>query len=148
MALAIPRPGEALPPQLVERRDAEHPRFYQALALIDSGDVEGLRQLLQVEPELVSARGYLDTTAYRDGGLHGGQLLHTMANNPARQPRMPNLSAIAGVLLEAGAEVDALTARNRTTLGLVVAGQQLRRQGVAVAAIEQLLAAQQEALRA
>jgi hypothetical protein len=55
VALAIPRAGEVLPPQLVKRADAERPRFYDAAALIDSGDVEGLRALVRAESALVQA---------------------------------------------------------------------------------------------
>ncbi len=43
---------------------ADHPRFDEALALLDAGDAERLRELLADEPELVRARVTTDESPY------------------------------------------------------------------------------------
>ena len=130
VALAVPRPGEGLPPQLVERRDAEHPRFYEAVDLFDQGDVEGLQRLLAEEGRpLVRARGFLDPV-YRDGYFQGASLIHLAAANPIRlRPSRQHL-AVTRILLAAGADPQALNLDGNRVLDLIITGTQLRRQGL------------------
>jgi hypothetical protein len=74
--------------------------FAQAVEAVVNGDEAALRALLRAEPGLVRARS-------SDG--QQATLLHYVAANgvdPQRSP--PNAPAIARILLEAGAEVDAL----------------------------------------
>lgn len=140
VALAIPRAGEDLPPQLAERHDAEHTRFYDAVALIDSGDVQGLRALLQQQPALVQARGFTDS-AYGNDYFRGARLLHLVANNPTRRSPATNTMELTDVLLAAGADVDAQTDEGNTVLSLVVTSGELRRDGQKTPLLMRLLAA-------
>jgi ankyrin repeat protein len=97
-----------------------HPRFNQAVAAIDAGDLKTLEALVTSNPELVRARTNL---APPYGYFTGATLLHHVAWNPGRTAPVPaNVADIARLLLEHGAEVDASTlGRNGgTTMGLVV----------------------------
>jgi ankyrin repeat protein len=103
-----------------------HPRFDEALAALDAGDVERLRHLLASDPSLVHARTNLEPSY---GYFTGATLLHHAAGNPRDNPLPANIVEIARLLLDAGADVDALTlgpapsnspgARGATTMGLV-----------------------------
>lgn len=125
VALALPRKGEALPPQGLERGDADHPAFYQAVAALDAGDLEGLKGLLQKNPGLAKAQGYLDEY-YEYASLRGATLLHLTAGNPNRVALPPNPLALAAALLEAGADANAATLDTVTALGLVIDSAQLK----------------------
>jgi ankyrin repeat protein len=74
--------------------------FPRAVQAIVTGDEVGLRSLLQQEPSLVHARA---TSEHRPTLLH-----HVAANGvePQRSPK--NAPAIARILLDAGADVDAV----------------------------------------
>jgi quinoprotein glucose dehydrogenase len=128
VALALPRAGEDLPPQLVERTDAEHPGFYAAVALIDSGDVTGLQALLRAEPELTRARGFTHP-AYGNSYFRGASLIHLLANNPTRRSLSRNTLRLAEVLIEAGVDVNAQTDEGNTLLSLAVTSSALQRDG-------------------
>jgi hypothetical protein len=74
--------------------------FSQAVETITTGDEAGLRALLQAHPGLVRERAPL---------AHRATLLHYVAANGVEVQRSPkNAPAIAHILLEAGAEADAV----------------------------------------
>lgn len=106
-----------------ERRVAEfrpHPRFDDAVRAIEAGDLATLDALLTTHPELVRARTNLEPPY---GYFTGATLLHHVAWNPSRNaPVPPNVFDIARLLLDRGADVDAITlGRNGgTTMGLIV----------------------------
>lgn len=84
-----------------------HPRFDEALAAIDAGDLERLRRLLDAEPALVHARTNLEPPYHY---FTGATLLHHLAGNPGRDHPLPdNTVEIARVLLDRGADVHAVT---------------------------------------
>jgi ankyrin repeat protein len=73
--------------------------FSRAVQAIITGDERGLRSLLQQEPSLIHARATSD---------HHATLLHYVGANGVEPQRSPkNAPAIARILLEAGADVDA-----------------------------------------
>lgn len=97
-----------------------HPRFPDAVGAIDAGDVMTLAALLAAHPELVHARTNLEPPY---GYFSGATLLHHVAWNPGRPARVPtNVADIARLLLDHGAEADAVTlGRNGgTTMGLII----------------------------
>jgi len=101
-----------------------HPRFDEALAALKSGDLTRLRELLTAEPELIHARTKLDPPY---GYFSGATLLHHVAGNPGwNQPLPANVVDVARLLLDCGAEVDALTlgTTGSTTMGLVITSNQ------------------------
>jgi ankyrin repeat protein len=91
--------------------------FLQAVDAIVTGDEAGLRALLRAHPGLVRERALF---------AHQATLLHYVAANGVEVQRSPtNAPAIASILLEAGAEVDAVapiynTPAYDTTLCLTV----------------------------
>ncbi|HEU4994278.1 MAG TPA: ankyrin repeat domain-containing protein [Gemmatimonadaceae bacterium] len=97
-----------------------HPMFLEAVAAIDAGDLERLRALLDEHPELARSLGNLEPPF---GYFTGATLLHYVAWNPSRPAKVPaNIVDIARLLLERGADVDALTLSRSagTTMGLIV----------------------------
>lgn len=75
-------------------------RFLQAVEAITTGDETALRELLQMHPSLVHERAPF---------AHRATLLHYVGANGVEVQRSPaNSPAIARILLEAGAEPDAL----------------------------------------
>ena len=97
-----------------------HSQFESAVAAIDRGDTERLHMLLAAQPELVRARTNLEPPF---GYFTGATLLHHIAWNPGRSAAIPqNVVAVARVLLDHGADVNALTlGRNAgTALGLII----------------------------
>ena len=97
-----------------------HPRFEDAVAAIVAGDLDRLRALLDAHPELVRARTNLAPPFHY---FTGATLLHHLAWNPSRkEPVPPNVVEIARLLLDRGADPDALTLGRSigTTLGLIV----------------------------
>ncbi len=89
--------------------------FSQAVEAITTGDESALRALLQAHPGLVRERAHF---------AHQATLLHYVAANGVEVQRSPgNAPAIARILLEAGAEADAVASiygPGATTLGLTV----------------------------
>ena len=121
--LAFPTGEQALDKVLraagaVEREDLTS-RFESAAEAVVSGKEEQLLQLLEEEPTLVTARSPRP---------HRSTLLHYVAANgieTERQKTPPNAVAIGRILLDAGAEPDALCATYgggpaQTTLALLV----------------------------
>lgn len=107
-----------------------HPRFDEALAALDHGDLEKLRSCLKADPSLVRARTNLEPPF---GYFTGATLLHHLAGNPDRGrfegklPPLPKNSAeLARALLDAGADVDAKTlcpTGGTTLMGLIITSQ-------------------------
>ena len=97
-------------------------RFESAADAVVNGHEQRLLQLLEEEPSLITARSPRP---------HSSTLLHYLGANgieTERQKTPPNAVAIARILLEAGAEPDALCATYgggpaQTTLALLVSSQ-------------------------
>jgi ankyrin repeat protein len=100
-----------------------HPRFDEAVAAMDAGDLERLRGLIASEPALIHARTNLEPPYHY---FTGATLLHHIAGNPDRAPLPANVVEIARLLLESGADVNALTLgpNGGTTMGLVITSRQ------------------------
>ncbi len=121
--------------QRVELADAvagfrPHPRFDEAVDAMDAGEVDRLRRLLAADPSLVHARTNLTPPFHY---FTAATLLHHVAGNPDRgrfdgtRPPLPANSAdIARALLEAGADVNAVTLGPNAgdTMGLLVTSKQ------------------------
>jgi ankyrin repeat protein len=115
---------------------AENPVFARAVRAIVRSDVEGLRAELAAAPELVHARS---------ASSHRATLLHYLAANgieDALQRQIPASCELARVLLDAGAEVDAMChayeGRFPTTLALVVSSDHPTDAGVAAPLVQLL----------
>ena len=97
-----------------------HPKFAESVEALNAGDLRRLSELLAANPELVRARTNLEPPY---GYFTGATLLHHVAWNPGRTSPVPaNVVAIARLLLDFGADVDALTLGRSagTTMGLVI----------------------------
>ncbi len=117
-------------------------RMERAVGLIDRGEVEQLRALLVEHPDLVTARVKADS-AITHGYFRRPTLLHFVACNPNRSPRVPpRIEESARMILEAGAEVDAVTdsEQGSTTLALIASSGPAHDDGVAKPLIELLVA--------
>lgn len=123
-SMAIPRDGEKLPQQVVERTDETHAGFYAALERLDAGDIEGLRVLLQQSPHLIRAKGFLDRK-YPQPDLRHASLLHMVTGNPIRTRLPANAIALARLLLDAGADPNALTTTGISPLTSSIYSDQL-----------------------
>jgi len=108
-----------------------------------SGDADGLKTLLSAFPELVRARSTRVTNF--DPAVHRATLLHYIAANGVedyRQKTPPNAVEIAKILLEAGAEPDALAdmyGGQCTTMSMLVSSSHPAEAGVQTALIETLI---------
>jgi ankyrin repeat protein len=136
--------------QHVELADAlaafrPHPRFEDAVAALDDGDVDRLRRLVSAEPTLVHARTNLDPPYHY---FTGATLLHHVAGNPDRgrlegtRPPLPQTSAaLARALLAAGADVNAVTLGPNAadTMGLLLTSKQASDAGVVGSLVDVLL---------
>lgn len=123
VALAIPRPGEAIPEQGESRQDADHRAYYEAVRAIDAGDSEQLSTLLKEHTGLAQARGFLDEW-YEFPRLRGATLLHLTAGAPLRAALPDNAVSLAAALLDAGADPDAATLDSATTAELAATAVQ------------------------
>jgi ankyrin repeat protein len=121
------------------------PRFEEAVAAMDAGDVERLRNLITSDPALIRARTNLEPPYHY---FTAATLLHHIAGNPDRGrlegtlgPLPANSVEIARLLLDAGAEVNASTlGRNGgTTMGLLVTSKQASDAGLSGPLMELLL---------
>ena len=116
--------------------DAAVRRFETAVEAVVDGASDLLRQLLRDDPELVRARSTR---------LHRATLLHYVAANGVEQHRQrtpANAVEVARILLQAGAEVDALAATyggECTTMNLLVSSCHPAHAGVQVALVDTLL---------
>ncbi len=122
-----------------------HPRFDEAVAAIDAGDLERVRSLIASEPGLIQARTNLKPPYHY---FTGPTLLHHVAGNPDRGrltgklgPLPRNIVEIARLLLDSGADVNALTLgpNGGTTMGLVITSKQASDANVAVQLMDVLL---------
>ncbi|HEY4108480.1 ankyrin repeat domain-containing protein [Puia sp.] len=78
--------------------DISDARFQEAVQAIDSGDISGLRHILERDPSLVVKR--LERPA--DGYFARPYLLWFVADNPIRHEKLPaNIVAIAEMIIEA-----------------------------------------------
>jgi ankyrin repeat protein len=118
-------------------------RFESAVEAVISGDADALRSLLHEDAELVRARSTRVT--HFDPAVHRSTLLHYVAANGVegyRQKTPPNAVEIATILLQSGAEVDAvadLYGVPCTTMTLLVSSCHPAAAGVQVALAETLL---------
>lgn len=116
------------------KRDDSVVRFETAVETIISGDVSALRSLLTAHPELVRARS---------NRRHHATLLHYIgANGVERQKTPPNAVEVAKILLDAGAEVDALADMYEskcTTMSMLVSSSHPHEAGLQIALVETLL---------
>jgi ankyrin repeat protein len=107
-----------------------HPRFAEAVAAFDAGDLEKLRGLIGADPSLVQARTNLGPPF---GYFSGATLLHHVAGNPGRDAPLPaNIVDIARLLLDAGADVHARTLgpNGGDTMALLITSKQASDRGV------------------
>lgn len=122
-----------------------HPRFDEAVAAMDAGDLQRLRNLITSDPALVHARTNLEPPYHY---FTAATLLHHVAGNPDRGrldgtlgPLPRNSVEIARVLLDSGADVNASTlGRNGgTTMGLLVTSKQASDAGLSGPLMDLLL---------
>jgi ankyrin repeat protein len=117
-------------------RDGPVARFEGAVEAIISGDVAVLQSLLREHPELVKARSTR---------RHHATLLHYIGANGvenARQKTPPNAVEVARILLDAGAEVDAVADMcdaKCTTMSMLVSSCHPAEAGLQAALAETLL---------
>lgn len=122
--------------EMLEKKDPAIMRFESAANAIVSGDITTLKNLLRDNPALVHARSTRSQRA---------PLIHYVAANGIegyRQVTPPNIIEVATVLLDAGAEVDAVSdayGGGSTTLGLVATSAHPRRAGVQIPLMDFLL---------
>ena len=108
-----PVPSDRL--DLPHHERIEDPVFRQAVHLIDTGDVEGLRAYLRQHPRLARQRVIFEGMNY----FENPSLLEFIAENPVRHNKMPvNIVAVTEVILESGVDQNALD----VTLALVATG--------------------------
>lgn len=116
--------------------DERMARFEAAVEAVVAGDVTALRKMLRDDPELVRARSTR---------RHHATLLHYVAANGVeggRQQTPENAVEVAKVLLEAGAEADALADMydaKCTTMSMLVSSTHPARRGVQAELAETLL---------
>jgi hypothetical protein len=126
-------------PTLVDRLDLpQHERiedaaFRDAVDLLDTGSLEGLRAHLQAHPQLVHQHIVFEGGNY----FSNPTLLEFSAENPIRRGSLPtNIVEVMKIILEAGAKDE--QAALDETLGLVASGQISRECGVQVPMIDLL----------
>lgn len=117
--------------------------FEAAVEAVIDGDMGALASLLREHPEVVRARSTRVTPF--DPPVHGATLLHYVAANGVeghRQKTPGNAVDVARMLLEAGAEVDALAQMyggRHTTLSMLVSSSHPANAGLQVALVDMLL---------
>lgn len=118
-------------------------RFERAVEAVIDGDIATLKQLLAEDPELVRARS--TRVNHFDPPMHRSTLLHYLAANGVegyRQRSPKNAADIAKVLLDAGADPNALSwayGGQCTTMALLVSSTPPATAGVQVALVEMLI---------
>ncbi len=120
----------------LESRSSAAARFEMAAEAIVKGDAAALKRMLRDDPSLIRARSSRE---------HGATVLHYVSANGVegyRQRTPKNIVAIARLLLDAGAEVDATAdvyGGGATTLGLAATSAHPRAAGVQIALLQILL---------
>ena len=113
------------------------PRWRDAVAALDAGDIPRLQTLLDEHPEL--ARDRLDAF---EGYFARPYLLWFVAENPIRNRWLPsNIADVTRFLLGAAARAGTVEEQVGGALGLVASGCVPREQGVQLALIDVLAAA-------
>lgn len=124
-----PKPADQV--NLPHHERIEDPIFRRAVALIDSGDVEGLRAHLTEHPKLVRQHVEFEGGNY----FRNPTLLEFIAENPVRHGKLPkNICDVARVILDAGVDPSVLN----ETLMLVATGCVPRQSGVQIRLIDLL----------
>lgn len=129
--------------EAVHRPESPASRFEYAVEAVIDGDLATLERLLREDPQLVRARSTRITP--HDPPAHRATLLHYVAANGVegyRQRTPANAVAVAKMLLEAGAEVDALAGMyggQCTTMSMLVSSSHPATAGVQAALAETLL---------
>ena len=120
------------------RRDPKGQEFEAAVDAVVTGDTATLDSLIRQQPDLVRERS---------ARKHRATLLHYVAANGVedfRQKTPPNAVAVAKLLLEAGADVDAVAntyggGKAQTTMNLLVSSTHPADAGLQAALVETLL---------
>lgn len=129
--------------QAIAQVDSPVGQFEAAVEAVIAGDETQLERLLRANPALVHARSNIVTC--HDPPVHGATLLHYLGANGVenfRQKSPPNAAAVAKMLLDAGAEPDALASMyggRYTTMNMLASSTPPAEAGVQVALIETLL---------
>ncbi len=115
-----------------------HPRFDEAVAAMDAGDLERLRGLIVSDSALIHARTNLEPPYHY---FTGATLLHHVAGNPGRGRLAANIVEVARLLLDWGADVNATTLgpNGGTAMGLLITSKQASDAGVSGPLIDLLL---------
>ena len=121
--------------EALARENSPVSQFELAADAVVTGDAAALESLLRENPKLIRARSTR---------VHRAALLHYVGANGVenyRQKSPKNAVKIAQILLDAGAEVDAVadTYGKGTTLGLVATSIHPKQAGVQIALLETLL---------
>ncbi|MEQ9569870.1 MAG: ankyrin repeat domain-containing protein, partial [Longimicrobiales bacterium] len=122
--------------------------FERALDALLDGDLSALDDALEADPDLVAARAPWRVPPW-DGYFHRATLLHHVAGNPRIRPLPRTMLRAARRLLDAGADVDAVTAAGPTqpgdigwtTLGLAATSGDAREAGFQIALMDLLIEA-------
>ena len=123
-----------------------HPRFDEAVAAMDAGDLGRLQRLIASEPMLLHARTNLEPPYHY---FTGATLLHHTAGNPERRSAEGTLGSLAANvvdiarwLLDSGADVNASTLgpNGGPTMGLLITSRQASDAGVSGPLMDLLLA--------
>ena len=118
--------------------------FHQAVQFIQRGDISRLKLLLKSTPSLATYHSIIEIPPHNGYFMHPA-LIHYIAGNPDWGSLPANLMEILQVLLEAGAEVDAVCGKDEgwkwSCLGLVASSGQALKQSFSYPLIDQLLEA-------
>ncbi|MCE7995516.1 MAG: hypothetical protein HEP71_26290 [Roseivirga sp.] len=124
-----------------------HLHFAEAVAAIDHGNLDRLKELIKAEPALVRMTNDSAEEPYA-GYFHKATLLHHVAFNPHRNEEIPaNIVEIAEFLLGSGADPNAICGGgptqpgtdHGTIIGLIVSGSQAINKGFARQLVETLV---------